>query len=70
MSLRASVIRADRAVQRCGLEVRPDDRAVGAQAKGVSGTRRHRDDILPTADVALPVAVVSGCEDRGRLARG
>src|SRR6266568_2415038 len=40
-----------------------EDRTVGAQAKGVSGTRRHRDDVLPIADVALPEAVVSGCED-------
>ena len=40
-----------------------DDCTVGAQAKGVSGTRRHRDDVLPIADVALPEAVVSGCED-------
>ena len=29
----------------------------------MSGTRRHRDDVLPIADFALPVAVVSGCED-------
>ena len=40
-----------------------DDRTVGTQAKGVNGTRRHRDDVLPIADVALPEAVVSGRED-------
>jgi hypothetical protein len=40
-----------------------DDRTVGTQAKGVNGTRRHRDDVPPIADVALPLAVVSGCED-------
>ena len=46
-----------------GIVSRTDDRAVGAQAKGVSGTRRHRHDVLPVADVTLPAAVVSGCED-------
>jgi hypothetical protein len=39
-----------------------EDRTVGAQAKGVGGTRRHRDDVPPTANLALPVADVSRCE--------
>jgi len=40
-----------------------EDRAVGAQAKSVSGTRRHRDDVAPIAEIALPLAVVSGGKD-------
>ena len=29
----------------------------------MGGPRRYRDDVAPVVDVALPVAVLSGCED-------
>ena len=55
--------RSRRRTRRTGIVPRADDRTVGAQAKGVSGPRCQRDDVFPVADVALPVAVVSGCQD-------
>lgn len=42
---------------------RADDRTVGAQTEGVGRTRGDCDNVVPTADIALPVAVVAGCQD-------
>jgi alcohol dehydrogenase len=41
---------------------RRHDRAVGAQAEGVEGAGRHRDDLAPSGDLALAALVAACCE--------